>query len=254
MNSRTWSLLGSLCWIAAIPTAAAGQQETEVQSLGELLGGLLGADWNVYAQGGLSGHGRFLLQEAADGERALNGEGAWNFGAGVGVNFLPRAGARMSYSYASTELGFRDDGGDGSDLGDVDGLGRLESHLASIEYVRSLLPADAAVTPFGSAGFVASWWVLEPGSQMLEPDGGGTQFRVGGVATLGLQARVGRVFDIRLEAASTRVRNPFTGADSFRAAGGSTIDEPGSVSRTDYRLVVVYNFSRAGLAQASPVR
>ena len=250
MHSRTLSLIALLCLIVALPAGAAAQGEEEPQNMGDFFAGLLSADWNVYAQSGLSGHGRFLLQEAAGEERALSGEEGWNFGAGVGVNFLPRVGARLSYSYASTDLEFRDDDGDGSDAGDLEGLGTLASHFASIEYVRTLLPADAAVTPFGSAGFVASWWTMEPESQILEPDGGGTEFRLGAVATLGLQARVGSAFDLRLEAATTRVRNPFTGADSFRATGGSTIDEPGSVSRTDYRLVVVYNFSRAGLPLA----
>jgi hypothetical protein len=55
-------------------------------------------------------------------------------------------------------------------------------------------------------------------------------------------------YDIRLEAASATVRNPFTGADSFTASGGATVDEPGSVGKTDYRLALVYNFSRASLS------
>jgi Outer membrane protein beta-barrel domain len=250
MRSRTWTLIGLLCWIAAVPAGAAAQEEEGAQNLGDFFGALLGANWNVSAHGGYSDHGRFLLQEAAAGERALRGEGTWNFGAGAGVNFLPRAGARLGYSYASTDLEFRDDNGNGSAVPDVEGLGRLESHLATIEYVRTLFPADAAVTPFATAGFVASWWKLAPDSEILEPGGGGTEFRLGAIATLGLQVRVGSWFDVRLEAASTSVRNPFTGSDSFVANSGTKIDEPSRVGRTDFRLAVAYNFSRAGLPLA----
>jgi hypothetical protein len=69
-----------------------------------------------------------------------------------------------------------------------------------------------------------------------------TEFRPGGMSTLGLQYKVADAWRVRLEASSATIGNPFTGNDSFRPTDGFTIDEPTRVRRTDFRLGLAYTF------------
>jgi outer membrane protein W len=140
------------------------------------------------------------------------------------------------------ELAFRDDTGNGSERLDVDDLGTLKQHVGTVELLRYMLAPRRAIVPYGSAGFVGTWWMLDDNTARIDDAGGKTQFRFGAIGSLGVQLHATESIDIRVEAASMSVRNPFAGGNSFRALGGTTIDEPTRVNRTDFRLAAVYNF------------
>jgi opacity protein-like surface antigen len=202
--------------------------------------------WNVSIHGGLTGHGQFLLQHpdgfGAGAERSLRAGGGFNVGGGVGVDVMPRVGVRAGYTYSEADLRFEDDTGNGSDVLDFDDVGTLAAHVASIELMSYMLGADSRLTPYGGAGFVATWFVLDDGATQVQPGGDQTQFRTGAVATLGLQAALGAGFVLRLDAATASIRSPFAGGDAFLVNGGTTIDEPRRVNKTDFRLALAYRF------------
>jgi hypothetical protein len=212
--------------------------------------------WNISIHGGFTQTGQFLLQRPngtvpENSERSLRTDGGYDFGGALGVDVMPRVGIRTSYTYAQSEFRFRDDTGDGSDGFDVNDAGKLGSHFATLELITYMLRARAPITPYASAGFAGAWWVLDEDAQQIQPGGARTEFRTGAVATLGLQAALGATAGIRLEAVTANVRNPFGGRESFRALGGTTIDEPNRVSKTDYRLAIVYRFGGAPQRTAS---
>jgi hypothetical protein len=62
-----------------------------------------------------------------------------------------------------------------------------------------------------------------------------------------LQVKVSDRWDVRAEATTASVRNPFTGRESYTALGGVTIDEPSRVSKRDFKLAFMYNFSKPKL-------
>jgi hypothetical protein len=211
----------------------------------DVLGAIFGPNWNLSLHGGLTRHGTFLLQRPASAtsaaeERAVRTEGGFDIGAAAGVDFLLRTGMRLSYTFASADLAFRDYSGNDSELLDRDELGTLDSHVATVEIMRYMLPPSVSITPYFTAGLVGTWWVLDDEAALIEPTGGRTQFRFGGIVSLGLQARLTDKLTARLEATSASVRNPFTGRESYRAMGGTTIDEPGRVGNNDYRFALVY--------------
>ena len=253
---RILSLAGALsCWLAFAPNFSAAQEtankENAEEYVRDALWGLFGPNWNLSVHGGFSNTGRFLLQRAdlpgTTVERALSSEGGWNVGGAIGVDILPRVGARLNYTYGSADLAFNTDDGNDATVGDLDDLGRIETHLASIELLRYLLPARSAVTPYGGAGFVATWWVFDQPQSIVQAPGGTTQFRVGAMAVIGLQVKLADRWDVRAEATTASVRNPFTGRESYTALGGSTIDEPSRVSKRDFKLAFMYNFSKPKL-------
>jgi hypothetical protein len=110
-----------------------------------------------------------------------------------------------------------------------------------------MLPSAAKVTPYVSAGLLGNWWVLDQETSMAVPSGGDTQFRGGALGSFGLQVRATRNLDLRAEVASHTARNPFTGRESFRAMGGTTIEEPSRVGRTDFRFAILYSFGKPTL-------
>jgi hypothetical protein len=67
---------------------------------------------------------------------------------------------------------------------------------------------------------------------------------MGATVGFGLQARGWDQFGARLEAVHSTIGNPFTGKRSFRVLNGDVIDEPTTVARWDYRLAVVYYFTK----------
>jgi hypothetical protein len=266
MRTVGWSVVGLICWATAAPAVLSAQdrdttRETtreEVDNYArELLHAIIGPNWNIGTYAGPATNGRYLLQRpdgaaTGDPQRALKGEGGFVFGASAGVDILVRHGLRLSYTYTSHDLAFRDDSGDDSEALDLEGLGDLNSHVAAIEILRYLLPPRAKVTPYAVGGLIGSWWKLDTGADtsavqgttLLRPAGGGTEFRLGVIGGVGLKVKVTDRFDMRLEMASSSVGNPFSGGDSFRALGGTTIDEPGRVGRTDFRLAAVYSFAK----------
>lgn len=220
-----------------------GETEDFVQ---DVIGALFRPNWNLYMNGGAATHGRFLLQRMATpvaGERSLRSEDAFTIGVGAGVDFLLRSAFRVSYTFSESDLEFHTDDGDGSEQFDVGDLGLLQRHVAAVEVLRYMFPARSAITPYGSAGLAAAWWLLEDSSPLATPTGGSSQFRLGALATFGLQVQLTPYSGARFEVATSSIRNPFTGSDSYRAQGGMTIDEPTRVSQTDFRLAAVYYFA-----------
>jgi opacity protein-like surface antigen len=244
-------LAGMLCLLIAAPAIANAQAHEDGDGKGEdadfvrdVLWAILGPNWNVFANAGATTNGRFLLQDLPGGQRSLRSDGGWNVGLGAGVNFLLHSGIRFSYTYSKSDLKFRTDNGNGTENLNVDDNGRLMSHTAAVEVLRYMLPPRAMITPYGSVGFLGTWWVLDEESALIEASGGSTQFRFGALASFGFQMRVSDHFSTRLELASGSVRNPFTGKHSFGATDGFTIDEPTRVNQSNWRLVGVYEFGK----------
>jgi hypothetical protein len=251
---RLHSLIGVISILLATAGAAGAQSNGNGNGNGEgedfvrdVLAKVFGPNWNIFAHAGPSTSGRFLLQGAVGpnfGQRALRADDSFHLGGGVGVDLLPRVGFRLSYTYTNSDLVFRTDDGDGSETFDADDGGSMKTHLVAMELIRYMLPARVFITPYGSAGLVGAWWMLDQESAMITPSGGATQFRVGALASFGLQMRLAGGLHTRLEVTSASVRNPFTGSESFRALGGDTIDEPGRVNKTDFRVAAIYSFGR----------
>ena len=241
MNRVRFLVVALIGWgSVTLPNATAAQTNDEA---------VRPTNWNVYVSGGPSTYGRFLLQRPSNAsvtatEAALRGQGGFNVGGGLGVDVMSRVGIRLNYTFGSMELTFRDDSGNGSERLDAEGLGTLKQHVAGAELVRYMVSPRRAIAPYGSAGLVGTWWMLDDDGARIDAAGGRTQFRFGAIGSLGVQLHANDSFDVRLEAASMSVRNPFAGRESFRALGGTTIDEPTRVSRTDFRLSAVYNFGR----------
>lgn len=246
MWTPRWIVIGTFCTLTAAPTTVTAQRNAEPEDVVGALWGLFGPDWNLFAHGGWMTGGQYLLQQSPgvpSGERALRSDDAFSVGGGLGVDLLPRTGWRLDYTYASSDLEYRTDIGNGSEAFDVDDVATISSHVVSVEVVRYMLPTTAVVTPYASAGVLGAWWSLNAPTPGGVADNG-TEFRFGALASIGMQFRLGKHVRARLEALTASSRNPFTGNDSFRATNGTTIDEPGRVSRTDFRLVGVYSFGR----------
>ena len=247
MRTATWSL--AILTLAAIAPDTGSAQDNDSRSMGRPV-------WNIAVHGGLTEHGKFLLQRptgatSPDRERSLRTESGYDVGGAIGVDFMPRAGLRTSYTFAESDFRFRDDTGNGAETLNIDDVGRLRSHFAAVELITYMLGAQAPVTPYASAGIVGAWWDLDEDTPQIRAGAERTEFRLGGVATVGLHAGLGMGLGVRLEAVRAHVVNPFTGRESFQALGGTTIDEPGRVNKTDYRFALVYNIGGARKQQAS---
>jgi len=149
-------------------------------------------------------------------------------------------------------MNFKTNNGDGSDALDIDDVGTLKSSTITLEVMRYMLPARAAFTPYGTLGVQGTWWSLDENSTLLTSNGAGTPFSIGPVFSFGVQFKATSHWSGRMEATLSSSHNPFSGNKSFRALSGPTIDEPSSVSRTDYRLAVVYNFAKSKSALGIP--
>ena len=212
-------LCASLLW----PAQGGAQVKEEADDfVKDIVKTLFGPNWNVSVHGGTSSSGRFLLQQAGGGERAVRTDGGYSIGVGAGIDILLRMGVRFGYSYGNTDLVFRTDDGDDSRELDID-VGELDSHIVSFELMRYLLTSRASISPYASVGFVGSWWSADSGTGAVLGD---TQFRWGGLGSFGIKFKLSEHFDLRTEATSASIRNPFTGRESFRVVTGATIDEP----------------------------
>jgi hypothetical protein len=235
---------------AFVPLDVNGQtlKENPDDFVKDVVMNLFGPNWNLGLSAGNNNHGRFLLQRAtlaggATGERTLRAQDGFSVGFLAGVDLFLRMGVRFGYTYGNSDLVFRTDIGDDTDILDGDDLGELENHTISVELMRYLLPSTASITPYASAGFIGTWYVLEDGSGFAT-NGESTQFRTGALANLGLKVELSDRSDLRLEGATASVRNPFTGRDSYRIPTGITVDEPTRVTRSNLRVAAVYNFGR----------
>jgi opacity protein-like surface antigen len=254
-----FALLGSLVAMPTISSAQAADSTKEQAQdfVRDVVRALIGPNWNVFAQGGFATADRFVLQRAAntvDGQRALQTSTGFNVGVGAGVDILLRMGLRMNYSFSSSGLNFKTDDGNGSNALNIDDVATLKTHTVALEVMRYMLPSRAAITPYGTLGIQGTWWVLDEKSPLVTSSGASTPFAFGPLFSFGVQVKASDNWSGRAELALSSGHNPFTGNQSFRALSGPTIDEPSSVSRTEYRLAGVYHFGKAKPATAtSPV-
>jgi hypothetical protein len=252
MSKSRWPLAALICSLVAMPTISRAQipDTTKQQAenfVHDVLGALLKPNWNGFVHGGLTRDDRFVLQRAAntiDGQRALRSSTGFNIGGGAGIDILLRMGLRASYIYQSSDLKFKTDDGTGSGLLDIDDVGTLKAHTATLEVMRYMLPARAAITPYGTLGIQGTWWVLDEKSALVSSSGASTPFSGSPLFSFGVQFAAGEKLSGRLEATLSSGHNPFTGNNAFRALSGPTIDEPTGVSRTDYRVALVYHFGK----------
>ena len=202
--------------------------------------------WTLELHGGASRYGRFLLEspnaDPADRtQREVTASGGFALGGAIAATVLPRTQARLAFTHSSTDLDYRDDTGNGSASLDLDGIGGLASEVVALELTRFLVQENSVAVPYASAGFVGAWWVLDDAASIVTAPGG-TQFRWGGTATVGVQFRVASAFRFRFEAATASIGNPFKGSDSFITDVGRTIDEPNRVTKRDFRIAFAYVF------------
>jgi opacity protein-like surface antigen len=263
MSKSRWLVAALICSLVAMPTISNAQvadstKEQAQDFVRDVLRPLLGPNWNLFAQGGFTADDRYVLQRAVspiDGERALQSSNGFNVGGGAGVDVLLRVGVRASYTFTSSELNFKTNNGNGSDALNIDDVGTLKSHTATLEVMSYMLPVRASINPYGTLGIRGTWWVLDEKSPLVTSSGASTPFGIGMLFSFGVQFKVIDKLSGRLETTLSSGHNPFTGNKSFRALSGPTIDEPSSVNRTDFRLAAVYHFGRPGMptATSSPV-
>ena len=252
MLKSRWLMIASLCSLVAMPAISNAQvpdstKEHAQDFVHDVLRALLGPNWNLFVHGGFTTDDRFLLQRdlgTIDGQRALQNSIGYNVGGGAGVDILLRTGFRASYTFTSSNLNFRTDDGNGSEALNIDDVGRLKTHTAALEVMQYMLPARAAISPYGTLGIKGTWWVLDQKSPLVTSVGASTPFALGPVASFGIQFKAADKWSGRLETTLTSGRNPFTGKKSFRALSGPTIDEPTGVGHQDFRVSGVYHFGR----------
>ena len=238
------SLLSTLTSLVVVASPL-DAQSNDGPTTSDVFRSVLHSSWNAFLNAGAGSHGRFLLQEVAGGrQRAVTTSNGFSAGGGIGFDFLPRSGARLSYTYSASDLVFRTDDGTGAEDLDVDDGGTIQSHIVSAELIRYMFPARGSVTPYGSAGLVAAWWVLANEPAIAVTAGGSSMFRWGAVANFGVQFQLSDHASGRVEIAKSSTGSPFSGRDSFVVPGGATIDEPTRASQTDIRIVGVYYFSK----------
>lgn len=262
MSKSRWLVIVSICSLVAMPAMSNAQvpdstKEQAQDFVHDVLRGLLGPNWNLFVHGGATTDDRLLLQQAVntiDGERALQSSTGYNVGGGAGVDILLRTGVRASYTFTSSKLNFRTDDGTGSDALNIDDVGRLKTHTAALEVIHYMLPARAAINPYGTLGIKGTWWVLDEKSPLVTSNGASTPFALGPLFSFGVQVKASKQWSGRLETTLSSGHNPFTGKKSFRALSGPTIDEPTGVSRQDFRLAAVYHFGKPKMPKVrSPV-
>ena len=245
-------MVALFCPFVAMPTISSAQArdttKAEAQDfVRDVLRALIGPNWNVFAQGGFSTGDRFVLQHATntlDGQRSLEPATGYGLGLGAGVDILLRMGFRANYTFTSNQLNFKTNDGNGSDALDINNVGTIKTNTLALEVMRYMLPSRARITPYGTLGIQARWWSLDEKSPLVSASGT-TPFSFGPLFSFGVQVRATDKWSGRLEASLSSGGNPFTGNESFRALSGATIDEPSSVSRTEYRLAGVYHFGKA---------
>jgi hypothetical protein len=252
------ALIGSFVAMPAISKAQAADSTKEHAQdfVHDVLRAILGPNWNLFAQGGVVTSDRYLLQQAVnptDGLRSLQSATGFEFGGGAGVDILLRTGFRVSYTYASSQLNFRTDNGNGSKALNIDDVGRLKSQTLALELMRYMLPTRAAINPYGTLGIHGTWWLLDEKSPLVTGLGAATPFSASLLFSFGVQVKPNEKWSGRLEATLAGGRNPFTGNRSFRSLeGGQIIDEPTNVNRTDFRLAAVYYFGKKKMPSATP--
>ena len=262
MSKSRWLVVALICSLLALPRTSDAQAIDSIKAeakdfVKDVLGALLGPNWNLFAHGGFATTDRFLLQRAVntiDEKRALQSSTGYNVGLGAGVDILLRMGFRASYTFTSSDLNFRTDNGNGSDALDIDDVGRVRTHTAALEVMRYMLPTRAKINPYGTLGIQGTWWDLDDKSALVTSNGASTPFGISPLFSFGVQVRAADHWSGRLEVALSSGNNPFTGNKSFRALSGPTIDEPTSIGRTEYRIAGVYHFGRPSMPSLPSIK
>lgn len=252
MSKSRCMVVALICSVVATPTICTAQaaDSTKAQAtdfVRDVLHALFGPNWNVFAQGGVATSERYTLQQAVnplDGQRALQSATGYELGLGGGVDILLRTGFRASYSFSSSGLNYRTDNGTGSDALNIDDVGTLKSHTVTLEVMRYMLPASAAITPYATLGIHGTWWVLDEKSPLVTSNDA-TPFSISPLFAFGMQFKPSQHWGGRVEANLFGGHNPFTGNKSFRSLAGPAIDEPSTVNHTDFRLAGVYYFGKS---------
>lgn len=162
--SRTLAVLGMIVILVVVAAPTGWAQRRGSDEDAEWFAGF--PRWTLELYGGLANQGRFLL-EALDGpngivqQRELRAENSFSFGGSVGATILPRTSARLAFTRTSTDLEYRDDTGDGSNLLDQDDVAGLSSNVLSLEVIRQVLPERIRLTPYGGLGIALTWWNLD---------------------------------------------------------------------------------------------
>ena len=260
MSKSRWLAFALTCSLVAMPTLSKAQTADSTRDqaqdfVRDVLRALLGPNWNLFAQLGAATSDRFLLQQAvnpSDGQRALQSATGFAFGGGAGVDILVHTGFRASYTYASSQLNFRTNNGNGSKALNIDDVGTVKSQTLSLEIMHYMLPWRAAINPYGTIGVQGTWWLLDSKSPLVTGLGAATPFSVSPLFAFGVQFKASQKWSGRLEATLFAGQNPFTGNRSFRSFAGPVIDEPTSVSQTDFRVIGVYHFGKSKASSANP--
>lgn len=200
------------------------------------------ANWSLEGGAGYGNIGRLLLQDVGGRQRELNPGGRFTWGVGANVTIFERTLIRIGFARVTGDLAYDDDTGDGGNLLTEDDLGDISANILSLEAGRFFFDEDDRFSPYARAGFAVSWWGLDDESGEFFDDGDETRW--GATGALGVQFRITRRVALRLEAETSRLRNPFTGHESFIAETGFTIDEPSTISVNAYRAMLSFNLGR----------
>src|SRR5215212_6496848 len=93
--------VGLICLLVTVTARSNAQTKEDPESfMRDVLGPIFGPNWSLFAQGGATTFGRFLLQSpgVGGGQRALRSETGYNVGGGAGVDVLMHVGFRATYS------------------------------------------------------------------------------------------------------------------------------------------------------------
>lgn len=250
-------LIGSLAAAPAISMAQApdSTRDNPQDFVRDVLRAVLGPNWNLFALGGVTTSDRYLLEQVVNpvvGQRSLESGTGWSVGGGAGVDILLRTGLRASYTYASSNLNYRTNDGDGSKALNVDDLGALKAQTLAVELIHYMLPWRATLNPYGTLGLQGTWWLLDSKSPLVTGVGAATPFSISPLFSFGVQFNATSKFSARLEATLSGGHNPFTGNRAFRTTEGQVIDEPSGANHTDFRLAAVYHFGSSKKSSTTP--
>jgi opacity protein-like surface antigen len=200
--------------------------------------------WSLSANAATSRLGTFLMQDTPGGERALQADRNVGWGLGAGFDVTDKLNVRLGWSYTNSSMEYRDYNGTGSNLLDIDNLGKLKNNIASLDVMHYFVGSRSLVSPFAGAGIAGVWSALGPETPLLITPGGSQQFHVGINANLGVQVRVIEQVFGRVEWNTMGTTNPFNGNRSYKAPGGTTFDEPDRVNKSEWRLGATYYFGK----------
>jgi outer membrane protein W len=229
----------------AAPAGAQSTQSTQSSTNDSYVTDMLSAlthksRWSLSGNLATSSYGTFLMQNTPAGERALRGGRQLGWGLASGFDITDKLGARLGWTYTNTNMQFKDFSGTGSNLLDVENLGKLKSNIAALDLVHYFVGSRSLIAPYAGAGLAGVWSSLGSENAALITPGGSQQFHMGINANVGVQVRVIPQLFGRLEWNTMGTHNPFNGNRSYKTAGGSTFDEPSRVSKTEWRFAAAY--------------